>query len=51
MDNSCSSKTDEPKAFLQDDDDLETDGDEIKHYYHKNWDSPGHIIFTVSSLC
>ena len=54
MCHSNSSKTDEPRASIQDDDDddLETDGDSMtKHYYHKNSDNPGHIIFTVSCFC
>ena len=47
-----SSTTDESKPSLQDDndDDLETDGDGVKHYYHRNCESPGLIIFTVSNM-
>ena len=44
-----SETTDESRALIQDNDDLETDGDDTtKHYYHKNSNSPGYIIFTVS---
>ena len=45
-----SAKTDEPRELTQDNDDLETDGDDMtNHYYHKNSNSPGYIIFTVSA--
>ena len=48
---SYSSTTDESKTLLQDDDDdVETDGDGVKHYYHRNCESPGLIIFTVSDM-
>ena len=50
--NGYSSTTDESKTSLRDDnnDDLETDGDGVKHYYHRNCESPGLIIFTVSDM-
>ena len=51
MFHSYTSITDEPGTSVHHDDDdpVEADGDgETKHYYHKNSESPGYIIFTVS---
>ena len=47
--NSYNSRNDENEASVQVDDDLQIDGDGIKSYYHKNCESPGYVIFTVSS--